>query len=61
MKNKQSDYSSKEKRFDCVVFKQKMQELSWKRSGAKTMSEYVKYINSLPEDEFKLTNKGNKK
>jgi hypothetical protein len=30
---------------DCVKFKQDLAEKSWKRSGAKTLEEYVKYVN----------------
>jgi len=33
------------KEFDCVKFKRKLQENAWKKSGAKNLHEYVKYVN----------------
>ncbi|MCL2687691.1 MAG: hypothetical protein FWE58_04075 [Methanobrevibacter sp.] len=35
----------KEKSFDAIKFKRKLQENSWKNSGAKNLSEYVRYVN----------------
>jgi hypothetical protein len=38
---------NKEKQFDCVKFKNKLQEKMLKNSGAKNLREYVDYANKL--------------
>ncbi|MDR0911861.1 MAG: hypothetical protein LBM96_04575 [Methanobrevibacter sp.] len=38
---------NKKKSFDCVEFKNKLQENAWKNSGAKTLREYVDCANNL--------------
>ena len=35
------------KKFDCVKFKQELQKRLKKDSGAKNLSEYIKYINEV--------------
>jgi len=35
----------KERIADCVKFKHDLYENAWKKSGAKTFDEYVKYVN----------------
>ena len=36
----------KGKNFDCVEFKHKLHRDTYKKSGAKTLSEYISYVNS---------------
>jgi len=38
---------NKEKQFDCVKFKIELQEKLLKKSEAKNISEYVKYVNEV--------------
>jgi len=40
---------NKEKQFDCVKFKRKLHENSFKKSGAKNLEEYVDYVNRMAE------------
>ena len=39
------DFSSKEKEFDCIVFKRKLHENLWNKSGAQTLKDYIDYVN----------------
>ncbi|GBR73919.1 hypothetical protein NO1_1184 [Candidatus Termititenax aidoneus] len=34
----------KEKKFDCIKFKEKLQENLWKKSGATTLDEYAAFL-----------------
>ena len=43
--NKKFSNISNEKSFDAIKFKRKLQENSWKNSGANNLHEYVKYVN----------------
>ncbi|MDR1930235.1 MAG: hypothetical protein LBQ44_06335 [Treponema sp.] len=36
---------NKEKKFDCVKFKQELHEKAYKKSGAKDFREYIHYVN----------------
>jgi hypothetical protein len=38
---------NKKKSFDCIVFKDKLQENAWKKSSAKNLHEYVDYVNKF--------------
>ena len=38
---------NKEKQFDCVKFKDELQEKLLKKSGAKNLNDYVKYVNKV--------------
>jgi hypothetical protein len=40
---------NKEKQFDCIKFKHELQEKLLKKSGAKNLQEYVKYVNKIAE------------
>ncbi|MDR0319875.1 MAG: hypothetical protein LBI28_00085 [Treponema sp.] len=40
---------NKEKQFDCVKFKNKLQEKLLKDSGAKNLREYVEYANKVAQ------------
>jgi hypothetical protein len=40
---------NKEKQFDCVKFKNELQEKMLKNSGAKNLQEYVDYANKLAQ------------
>ena len=40
---------NKEKQFDCVKFKNELQEKLLKESGAKTLKEYVDYANKVAQ------------
>ena len=46
----------KEKKFDCVKFKDELFAKSWKKSGAKSFREYVEYVNMRAEKSVLLTN-----
>jgi hypothetical protein len=37
--------AAKKKVFDCVEFKHKLHRDTFKKSGAKTLSEYISYVN----------------
>jgi hypothetical protein len=37
---------NKKKHFDCVEFKHKLHRAAFKKSGAKTLKEYVRHVNS---------------
>ena len=41
---------NKEKQFDCVKFKKELQEKLLKKSGAKNLDEYVKYVNKVAKE-----------
>jgi hypothetical protein len=41
---------NKEKIFDCVKFKNELQENLLKKSGAKNINEFVNYINKLAQE-----------
>jgi hypothetical protein len=38
---------NKEKKFDCVKFKQELHEKAYKKSGAKNFREYIHYANEM--------------
>jgi hypothetical protein len=38
---------NKEKKFDCVKFKQELHEKAYKKSGAKDFREYIHYVNEM--------------
>ena len=38
---------NKEKQFDCVKFKNELQKKLLKKSEAKNLTEYVKYVNTV--------------
>ena len=38
---------NKEKHFDCVIFKNELQEKLIKKSEAKNLTEYVEYVNKI--------------
>jgi hypothetical protein len=38
---------NKEKKFDCIKFKYELQEKLLKDSGAKSLREYVNYVNKI--------------
>ena len=38
---------SKEKQFDCVIFKNELQDNLYKKSGAKNIKEYAIYANEI--------------
>jgi len=40
---------NKEKRFDCVKFKNELQEKLLAASGVKSLREYVKYVNEIAQ------------
>ena len=40
---------NKEKQFDCVKFKNELQNKLLKNSGAKTLQEYVNYVNETAQ------------
>lgn len=40
---------NKAKQFDCVEFKNKLQENLMKKSGAKNLKEYVFYVNKIAQ------------
>jgi hypothetical protein len=41
---------NKEKQFDCIKFKHELQEKLLKKSGAKNLQEYVKYVNEIAKN-----------
>jgi hypothetical protein len=41
---------SKEKAFDCVKFKNELQNNLLKKSGAKNIREYVEYVNKVAQE-----------
>jgi len=41
---------NKEKQFDCVKFKNELQENLLKKSGAKNLREYVEYVNKVAQE-----------
>ena len=51
------DFSSNVKEFDCIVFKRKLHENSWTKSGAKTLAEYIDYVNEVSKENDTTTNK----
>ena len=40
---------NKEKKFDCVKFKDELFAKSWKKSGAMNFRDYVEYVNKRAE------------
>jgi len=38
---------NKEKKFDCVKFKDELFAKSWKKSGAMNFRDYVEYVNNI--------------
>ena len=52
---------SKEKKFDCVKFKNELQKNLFDKSGAKNIQEYAAYVNKIAQNStlIKNNNKNN--
>ncbi|GAA5819442.1 MAG: conserved hypothetical protein partial [Methanobrevibacter sp. CfCl-M3] len=53
------DFSTKEKSFDAVKFKRKLQENVWKHSKANNSIEFMEYINKNAKKSYIYKNKKN--